>query len=229
MNMKDLYPSRFLKAEDFEEGEVKTRTIKQVEIEELGQGKEAKSKPVVFFRDDEKQLVLNKTNAVIIAKLYGDETDDWLGKRITMYAVEVESFGDVVRAIRVRTTAPKAATAPKAQPAPEPEPELFEEEMPADVPGYVAPAPKIHVPSKETAEPANGNGNGSKKRAVIQTPRIKELLEWAVENGYAKDVSTSSGYHLMQVIGNAGIPSFNELNFEECKLVIQAHYEAKAA
>lgn len=108
MKVSDMYPSRFMKAEDFEEDESRTLTIRTVEMEELGKGKEAVQKPVIYFRDHDKAMVANKTNANIIAKLYGDDSDDWIGKRITLYAIEVQVGSDMVRAIRVKTKAPAA-------------------------------------------------------------------------------------------------------------------------
>jgi len=51
-------------------------------------------------------VVLNKTNAKIIASLHGNETDDWPGKKIILYATEVDFRGEIVDAIRVRKRIP---------------------------------------------------------------------------------------------------------------------------
>ena len=40
--------------------------------------------PHLFFESHEKPLVLNKTNGQKLAMRYGDETDDWIGKEITL-------------------------------------------------------------------------------------------------------------------------------------------------
>ena len=58
----------------------------------LGQGKEALDKWVCYFDGTDKGLVLNKTNLNTIARLYGDDTDLWIGKPITLFATEVQ-FG----------------------------------------------------------------------------------------------------------------------------------------
>ena len=109
MTTNDVFPSKFMKAEDFAEGEVRILTIRNVELAELGQGKEKENKPVITFREpNTKALVCNKTNWAIIAKFYGDESDDWIGKKIALHVIEVESFGDVVKAIRVKTKQPVA-------------------------------------------------------------------------------------------------------------------------
>lgn len=169
MKLSDLYPSKYMKAEDFQEGETRTVVIDRVEVELLG--KKQEEKPVLYFRQNQKPLVMNKTNAAIIGALYGSETDEWTGKPIVLYTLEVDSFGDIVRAIRVRTKAPsgsRPAAAPKAQPKPTPEPEpepptdeapLFEDEPATPPPAATlepVPAPfpvdqkPLNIPSHQT-------------------------------------------------------------------------------
>ena len=124
MNLNDAYPSRFLSAEDLN-GQDVTVTIANVTQETLGQGKDAQQKLVASFVGKKKAMVLNKTNAKTIAKLYGDETDGWAGKRITIRAQEVEFQGDMILALRVSLKAPPAFGAPAkaaARPAPVVEP-----------------------------------------------------------------------------------------------------------
>ena len=108
-----MFPSKYLKASDFDEsGSV--LTIDRVEMETVGQGKDADDKPIVYFKELEKGLVLNKTNAGIISNLHGDDTDDWEGKLVTLYATEVQFQGDMVEAIRVKKKAPKPSAAKKS-------------------------------------------------------------------------------------------------------------------
>lgn len=83
-------------------------TITRVEQESVGLGTQAEKKWVLYFKEKDKGLVLNKTNIKAIAKLHGDDTDDWEGKRITLYQTEVEFQGDTVLGIRVRLKAPAA-------------------------------------------------------------------------------------------------------------------------
>jgi hypothetical protein len=82
---------------------VKIRDVKSAEL--TAQGGRKSKKPVVYFDGKEKGLALNKTNANIIKSLYGADTDGWIGKRITLYATEVEYQGDTVPAIRIRKQA----------------------------------------------------------------------------------------------------------------------------
>ena len=60
-------------------------------------------------------MVLNKTNANTIAKMHGEETDDWAGKRIILCAREVEFQGTMMQ--RAEGAATKAAQRLKQQPA----------------------------------------------------------------------------------------------------------------
>jgi len=119
MNLNQAFPSPFLKADDLN-GKNVTVTISEVSIEELGQGQNKEKKLCVSFVGKEKKLVCNKTNANTIAKLYGQETDEWTGKRITLVAREVEFQGEMVLSIRVSLTKPSETQrkAPVAPPDP---------------------------------------------------------------------------------------------------------------
>ena len=107
MKIGAMFPSRYLKASDFEEES--SLTIASVEMQTFKTRDGAEEiKPVVSFKGEEKGLVLNKTNSKLIAKaLKSDDTDDWVGKAVTLYAADVEFGGDVVDAIRVRGRAPR--------------------------------------------------------------------------------------------------------------------------
>jgi hypothetical protein len=103
MKANDLFPSKFLKAEDLE-GDV-TLTVDRCSLEEFKDRDTGKSqsKLVVYFKDQEKGLLVNKTNFKSIAEITGEEdTDNWAGKKITLTVIDVDAFGDVVAAIRVK-------------------------------------------------------------------------------------------------------------------------------
>jgi hypothetical protein len=113
MDMNKAFPKKYLSANDVTgEGDL-VLTISDVAMELLGQGDEADTKPVVYFQEAEKGLVLNKTNAGTITGLYGPETDDWAGKRIALFATEVEYQGRMTLALRVRKR-PPGGRAPQA-------------------------------------------------------------------------------------------------------------------
>jgi hypothetical protein len=71
--INQLYPSRFLKAEDMN-GEDVSYTIQGLELEEVGSDQE--DKPVLYFKESDKGLILNKTNFKTIASICGQDSDD---------------------------------------------------------------------------------------------------------------------------------------------------------
>ena len=88
MKVSEAFPSRFLKAEDLR-GKKELVTIKYVEMEKIGED----VRPVVTFVNKDKQLTLNKTNSLMIAKLVGtEEMEDWGGKKIVLRP-DVTTFG----------------------------------------------------------------------------------------------------------------------------------------
>ena len=100
MNIESAFPSKFLKAVDLNEGPL-DMTIRSVEYEPVG--RERLMKPVVYFKDEEKGFILNKTNAKEIVKITGSkDTHSWIDQVISLFATSVEFGGDTVEAIRVR-------------------------------------------------------------------------------------------------------------------------------
>ena len=61
--------------------------------------------PVIIFRNAP-PMVLNITNTKMIASLYGDLYNNWVGKSIQVYATKVKAFGAVTTALRVRPVIP---------------------------------------------------------------------------------------------------------------------------
>ena len=116
--VSEAFDSNLFKATDLGK-EDRVMTITSAEMEEIGRGKDMETKIVLEFKGQKKKLALNKTNAKSIAKLHGDDTDDWVGKKITLYATETEFNGDTVACIRVRTKAATEKAAPKGKPATE--------------------------------------------------------------------------------------------------------------
>ena len=119
MDFNEMFPSRFLKSSDVEDGPMQVM-IASVKPEELG----GERKVVATFSNSKKQLVLNKTNARAIAKMYGNDTRAWLGKPITLVAAECDYKGDLVSAIRV-----KVIKTAKQEPSPVESPDDFNDEI----------------------------------------------------------------------------------------------------
>ncbi len=97
--VNDAFPSPYLKAADLNNRTIKLKMDKVI-FEEVGQEKD--KKPVVYFTDVKKGLVLNKTNATTIGSVHGQEFDGWTGKEIELFEQMVPFQGQNVAAIRVR-------------------------------------------------------------------------------------------------------------------------------
>lgn len=88
-------------------GQDKTLTIDRVTGGELvGPGGKKSKKPLCYFRNVPKPLGLNTTNCKTIAALYGNDTDGWSGKRITLYPTTTQMGGETVECVRVRPRIP---------------------------------------------------------------------------------------------------------------------------
>lgn len=111
INMNDAFPSKWLRADDIE-GQIPV-TIRNVTMEEIG-GDDRK--PVVWFDEFDKGMILNKTNANNVSGVYGPDSDAWIGKPMTMATAMVDFQGKSTPALRLyppprRTAAPAARTA----------------------------------------------------------------------------------------------------------------------
>ncbi len=115
MKISAAFPSNYIKASDLN-GKPWDMKIRAVAMEDLGQGNDKESKPVLYFDSAQKGLVLNKTNANTIVNSYGDDTGNWTGKDIQVFPTTTEFKGETVDAIRVRVV-------PEAQPEKQPEPQ----------------------------------------------------------------------------------------------------------
>lgn len=106
MNIDLLFPSKYVSFDDLN-GRRINATIDRVVIESMGNPPERKA--VIYFQKGEKGMVLGKTNAMTIKSMHGKETDDWEGKRITLYGLRgVQAFGKVYNVVRVADVAPPA-------------------------------------------------------------------------------------------------------------------------
>jgi len=108
MRRDEVFPSRWLQAGDLADGD-NILTIDTVTMEKLKnpQTQKDEEKPVITFHEDVKPMVCNVTNWKAIEAATGeDDTDNWSGKKVALFAAEVEAFGEIRLAIRVRGRAP---------------------------------------------------------------------------------------------------------------------------
>jgi hypothetical protein len=113
MLASDFDKSRFLKAADLP-GEKKFR-IKSVTAETVGMEDEKKRKPVLWFTNDERGLLLNTTNLRTLSGAFGDNMEAWVGKIIIAFPTHTDFCGKLVPALRVRIPPPKQTTAGNGQ------------------------------------------------------------------------------------------------------------------
>ena len=128
MHISQLKESKFLKKEECGKGILVT--IDHLEQQNVAMSDQPEElKHCLVFREDVKPLVLNNTNAQLIASITGsDETDDWHGHQIVLYNdPTVTNRGKVTGGIRARApkkqpprSAPAAAAPAPAKPAPTP-------------------------------------------------------------------------------------------------------------
>jgi hypothetical protein len=99
MQANQLCPSPHLEAADLC-GKDKVVTIKEVCFKLVGEAKV--NKGVVMFQEFDRGMVLNRTNLKRVIAQHGMETDDWVGKKVTLYPSETDFQGKTVPCLRVR-------------------------------------------------------------------------------------------------------------------------------
>lgn len=73
-------------------------TIASCDYEKVGKDDE---KLVLRFEDCDLGLPLNKTNATMLASMYGDDTDEWIAHTVNVYRSKTDFNGRRVACIRV--------------------------------------------------------------------------------------------------------------------------------
>ena len=107
-----MIPSDFLGSWDFDQGEVKTVTIKSVTAKKIEGIKGSPSKFVIEF-NDAKPMMGNVTNMKTIGKVLGtDDPAEWVGSQIMLGVEKVEAFREVTDAIRVVRKKPEKVKKP---------------------------------------------------------------------------------------------------------------------
>ena len=122
MKVGDAFTGAYLKAEMFKGRRVAV-TCDHVKIENVGDD----IRHVLYFAGKDMGLVLNKTNANMIAEIAGDdEMENWKGVKVVLYATKTEFQGKRVDCIRVDYLKQAA----KPEPPPEPAGELTADDIP---------------------------------------------------------------------------------------------------
>jgi hypothetical protein len=112
VTFSDAFPSKYLKATDLADGPV-IATIKVGELERI-RGFDGKETPkvVLYFAKKLKPLPLNRTNFESVVDICGsDDSDDFGGTKIELYATKTSLNGKVMDCVRIRP--PGAAEKPE--------------------------------------------------------------------------------------------------------------------
>jgi len=107
--------SKYFKAADLPTE--KKLKIKDVTEEEIGIGKDKEKKLCVWFTNDTRGLVLNRTNNRTLRSAFGDACDGWKGKIVVVFPTQDDFRGRTVPVLRVRIPPPKQAVAGNGQAA----------------------------------------------------------------------------------------------------------------
>lgn len=168
MDINSLFPSNFLKAADLE-GQARRVTIASCAPELLGQGE---TKPVLRFAGIPRGLVLNRTNAAVLAAAFGTETTAWAGQPVELYPDMTMFQGRATPCIRVRTAGAAVPFAAGAvfQAAPPPPP-------PAAPLAAAQPMPFAAPPAATQAPPA-GPGQSTQAPQPEQAVPLEAPINW---------------------------------------------------
>ncbi|MGI9294511.1 MAG: hypothetical protein ACR2PS_11070 [Pseudomonadales bacterium] len=161
MKLDQMYPSKYIKADDLGNARV-TVTVQAVVFEDIGNNE---MKPVMKFMAHDKGMVLNKTNATLCGSIWGDETDTWQGKTLDLFAAPVMFQGKSVMGLSVAPHMPTANT-------PAPQQSMSEQRASANSPEspFANAAPDWDTPAQapydkpdDLARPAAANTDAAKR------------------------------------------------------------------
>ena len=114
MNLDDLVPttSKYLAKEDVGTG--MNLTIAGFKRQTVGQGADADERAVMYFKEDVKPMVLNKTNKNRLKHyLGGNTTEQVIGAVINVYNdPDIEFGGEIVGGLRIRAKVEEQKIAP---------------------------------------------------------------------------------------------------------------------
>jgi hypothetical protein len=116
MKFNKLFKSSYVKAADLN-GRQRKLTITSVGVEAVGRDQE--EKPVVRFEEIEQAMVLNRINGETLCEAYGDDTDNWEGRKVVLFPSKTEYAGKRVDCVRImvpKDEPSKAAEAPEGFP-----------------------------------------------------------------------------------------------------------------
>jgi hypothetical protein len=116
---------KYLKGEHLK-GRKVTATIAELAIEETHANGRAEEKPVLYFKESKRGLILSPTNQRTLRALFGDDVAACIGKRVQLEAVPLRVAGRDTLPVRIGPAAQQTQPPPTQQqpttPAPTAEP-----------------------------------------------------------------------------------------------------------
>lgn len=105
---KNFVDKNYLGSHNLEQGEEMLLTISKFEGEEKVKTADGeKVAQVLYFSETVPKMIMNITNGNTIASLYGSHPENWIGKKIQVYAASIRAFGKNQDALRIRDFKPK--------------------------------------------------------------------------------------------------------------------------
>jgi hypothetical protein len=112
-DFEDLYGGRFLSSQDVKAPT--NVTSDRIEQESFTRpGEPTRTKAVLYFRGGKKGMVINKTNANVLAAAFGKNLSDWADKRMTIKSEPTNFGGKPTQGLRLYPIT--AAAAPPKPP-----------------------------------------------------------------------------------------------------------------
>lgn len=103
MKIGKAFPSKYVAAADLEGRDPAVMIIRACIMENVAPpDAPVEEKPVLYFEKANRGVVLNKTRAAVVAALYGDETDHWNGKSITVFSDMTMYMGKSMPCVSLR-------------------------------------------------------------------------------------------------------------------------------
>lgn len=108
---KKLVNPDYLGAYSLNPGQELILTIKELQRKKVkGSGGKEQECTVCVFVENIKPMILNRLNSKTITKIYQTPyIEDWVGKKIQVFAETIEAFGEMTDALRVRPYEPNVA------------------------------------------------------------------------------------------------------------------------
>jgi hypothetical protein len=89
MDMTKYVKSKFLKATEYQLGtRLKYRIERRDEVDF-----DAGPKPSLFFRNEERPLLLNQTQVGSLMELFGKDDEEWIGKKVELQVIPASFKG----------------------------------------------------------------------------------------------------------------------------------------